>query len=208
VPYPGGNVAAGEIVELDPPRRIVMTWGYEAGEPHLPAGATTIEIRLEPTDGGTLLHFRQTGFPGAAERDAHHTGFRHFLGVLSAVAAFEERAELAPARVEEVTRAWNEHDAARRDELLARCLDAGATFRDPQANVAGRHEIASHIAGLQRMLPGTHVTADPPRLSHDLVAWDWRVTGAHGLPLGAGTNVATLGEDGRFHAITSFWTPS
>jgi uncharacterized protein YndB with AHSA1/START domain len=36
VPYPGGNVAAGTVVELDPPRRIVMTWGYERGEPNEP----------------------------------------------------------------------------------------------------------------------------------------------------------------------------
>ena len=42
-----GNVARGVFVELDPPRRLVYTWGWEAGAGSpVPPGSTTIEIDL------------------------------------------------------------------------------------------------------------------------------------------------------------------
>src|SRR3954465_6196725 len=54
VAYPQGQVAAGRIVELDPPRRIVFTWGFEQapnaapGESDLvPPGSMTVEVTLE-----------------------------------------------------------------------------------------------------------------------------------------------------------------
>src|SRR4051794_20133269 len=44
-----GHVAAGEFVELEPPHRLVYTWGWEPGEdgPNpVPPGSSTIEIEL------------------------------------------------------------------------------------------------------------------------------------------------------------------
>src|SRR5438067_3724769 len=40
-----GHVARGEFVELDPPNRLVVTWGWEQNEA-VPAGSTTIEFEL------------------------------------------------------------------------------------------------------------------------------------------------------------------
>src|SRR5437868_732749 len=36
-----GHTSAGEVVEIDPPRRLVHTWGWEGGD--LAPGATTVE---------------------------------------------------------------------------------------------------------------------------------------------------------------------
>jgi hypothetical protein len=62
-----GHVAQGEFVELDPPRRLVHTFGWEPKDGRrilCPPGASTIEIELEPSGAGTLLKFRHYGLPG------------------------------------------------------------------------------------------------------------------------------------------------
>jgi uncharacterized protein YndB with AHSA1/START domain len=83
-----GNVARGVFVELDPPRRLVYTWGWEdgAGSP-LAAGSTTIEIDLVPEGDGTTVHFTHRDLPteDAAERHAH--GWGHYLERLTTAAA-------------------------------------------------------------------------------------------------------------------------
>jgi uncharacterized protein YndB with AHSA1/START domain len=75
-----GLVAVGEFVELDPPRRLVHTWGWEpaAGSVVSP-GSTTIEIDLIPNGDGTTLRFVHRDLPdeGAVERHAH--GWDHYL---------------------------------------------------------------------------------------------------------------------------------
>src|SRR5213082_2540392 len=40
-----GHTARGEFVELDPPHRLVYTWGWE-GENPVPAGSSTVEFEL------------------------------------------------------------------------------------------------------------------------------------------------------------------
>src|SRR5216117_1603304 len=53
----------GEFLEVDPPRKLVHTWQV-VGRPGAP---TTVTYLLEPTDGGTRLTLRHTGFvPPAA----------------------------------------------------------------------------------------------------------------------------------------------
>jgi uncharacterized protein YndB with AHSA1/START domain len=48
----------GEFVEVDPPRKLALTWNG-AGAPSAP---TTVTYRLEPLDGGTRLTLRHGGF--------------------------------------------------------------------------------------------------------------------------------------------------
>jgi uncharacterized protein YndB with AHSA1/START domain len=80
-----GNVARGEFVEVDPPRRLVHTWGWEAGPSGVAPGSTTIEISLEPRDGGTLLRFRHLGLAEDA-LGPHAHGWDHYLPRLEAAA--------------------------------------------------------------------------------------------------------------------------
>ena len=66
-----GHTARGEFVELDPPHRLVYTWGWEPGEdgPNpVPEGSTTVEIELVPDGDGTILRFTHRDLPGAAVR--------------------------------------------------------------------------------------------------------------------------------------------
>ena len=71
-----GHVASGEFVELDPPRRLVYTWGWEPGAdgPNVvPPGSSTVEIELVPEGGGTLLRFTHRDLPSEEAARAHGT---------------------------------------------------------------------------------------------------------------------------------------
>jgi len=78
------DVVSGRFVELDPPRRVVFTWGWEGNE-HVPPGASRVEIDLEPVGGGTRLRLVHTGLPIPAIA-RHAEGWDYFLPRLSAVA--------------------------------------------------------------------------------------------------------------------------
>jgi uncharacterized protein YndB with AHSA1/START domain len=77
-----GNTACGSFVEVDEPRRLVFTWGWEPkaeGESYTPApGGSTIEIELEPSGEGTLLRFTHSGL-SAEEATSHGHGWDHYL---------------------------------------------------------------------------------------------------------------------------------
>jgi uncharacterized protein YndB with AHSA1/START domain len=83
-----GSVASGEFVEVEPPHRLVQTWGWEpgAGSPVAP-GATTLEVRLTPDGDGTLLRLTHTGLPDAAAAGSHAHGWEHYLERLAVAAA-------------------------------------------------------------------------------------------------------------------------
>ena len=75
-----GNTAAGEFVELDPPRRLVFTWGWEpGGSGKVPVGTSTVEIELLPTDEGTMLRFTHRGLPDEEAAQSHGHGWDHYL---------------------------------------------------------------------------------------------------------------------------------
>ena len=82
-----GEFARGEWVELDPPRRLVTTWGWEPGgmSPVAP-GSSTMEWDLEPRGEGTVLRFRHHGLPGPEAVARHGHGWDHYLPRLEAVA--------------------------------------------------------------------------------------------------------------------------
>jgi uncharacterized protein YndB with AHSA1/START domain len=85
-----GHVARGEFVELDPPRRLVFTWGWEPGPdgPNaVPPGSSTIEIELAAEGAGTRLRFVHRDLPGAEQVESHAHGWDHYLARLKTAAA-------------------------------------------------------------------------------------------------------------------------
>ncbi|MGH3464334.1 MAG: SRPBCC family protein [Kribbellaceae bacterium] len=71
----------GEYVVVDPPHRVVFTWGF-AGNQAIPPGTSTVAVTLTPTGSGTLLTLVHTGLPHPA-LDAHHTGWQGYLHQLA-----------------------------------------------------------------------------------------------------------------------------
>ena len=85
-----GHTARGEFVEIDPPRRLVYTWGWEEGGdgPNVvPPGSSTVEIELVPTGEGTTLRFLHRDLPSAESVASHGHGWDHYLGRLAVAAA-------------------------------------------------------------------------------------------------------------------------
>ena len=78
----GDGWAAGRFVEVDPPHRLVFTWGWEAeGNPVRP-GSSTVEIDLRSAPEGTLLRLIHRDLPPDAQ-DVHRAGWEHYLGRLA-----------------------------------------------------------------------------------------------------------------------------
>jgi uncharacterized protein YndB with AHSA1/START domain len=81
----GGTPVRGEYLEVDAPRRVVVTWGV-AGNELLPAGASRVEFRLTATAGGTRLDLTHSGLPDV-EQPKHAQGWAACLAQLAAAAA-------------------------------------------------------------------------------------------------------------------------
>ena len=87
--YGQGDVASGSVLEADPPRRLVFTWGWENPDDPVQPGGSTVELTLDAEADGaaTRLRLRHTGL-GQASRQGHDEGWQYFLGRLQeAIAA-------------------------------------------------------------------------------------------------------------------------
>lgn len=79
------RIAVGEVVECDPPRRLVHTWGWE-GDENVPPGSTTVEYELAPEGEGTLLRFTHRDLPSTKSAESHAQGWDHYLPRLARTA--------------------------------------------------------------------------------------------------------------------------
>lgn len=80
-----GHFASGVVVEIDRPRRLVQTWGWE-GHAVVPPGSTTLTFELEPHGSGTLLRLTHSGLPTAGSAASHTRGWEHYFARLAMVA--------------------------------------------------------------------------------------------------------------------------
>ncbi len=85
-----GDVVLGEFLEVDPPRRLVHTWGWETSSGSVPPGSTTVAFDLVPHGDGTLLRVTHAGLPRGTAEDRHARGWDHYLPRLAAVAAGDD----------------------------------------------------------------------------------------------------------------------
>ncbi|MEA2346611.1 MAG: hypothetical protein QOG62_398, partial [Thermoleophilaceae bacterium] len=79
------HTAKGEFVEVDPPRRVVFSWGWEDEGASIRPGETTVEITLEEDGDGTLVRLVHSGLPEAVAA-GHATGWHHYMPRLAKVA--------------------------------------------------------------------------------------------------------------------------
>lgn len=90
-PVPGGTYrvgirgaveARGEFVEIDPPRRVVFTWGWTHDQAVAP-GSTRVVITLEEVHGGTRVVLRHHDLPDEQQREHHGKGWTTYLDRLA-----------------------------------------------------------------------------------------------------------------------------
>ena len=92
-PEPGGAFALafadstsvrGQFVAIDPPKRVVFTWGVP-GNDVLPPGSTTVEIVLTPDGSDTVVDVTHHDLP-RSEVPSHQAGWTGLLNNLQRVA--------------------------------------------------------------------------------------------------------------------------
>ena len=100
-PRPGGEYVVhfneqsrirGEFIEIDPPKRIVLAWGYESesqfpmrGMRDVPPSSTTVEISFVEDGDETIIHLRHTGLPTEGASDFTTFGWTRYLDRLEIV---------------------------------------------------------------------------------------------------------------------------
>jgi uncharacterized protein YndB with AHSA1/START domain len=85
----GGNVIGamlGEFVEVDPPRRIAFTWGWELELLALPPQSTAVEVSFIPDGDETVVRLVHRKLP-IPTVEFHRAGWDHYLPRLSVAAA-------------------------------------------------------------------------------------------------------------------------
>ncbi len=89
-PVPGGRLQwthengatmVGRFVELDPPHRLVIAYGWEDDLMGMRPESTTVEIELVEQGGQTTLSLVHKSLPPDVVAD-HRRGWIHFLGEL------------------------------------------------------------------------------------------------------------------------------
>ena len=201
--HPGGVQVAGEILEIDPPARLVFTYGYVSGTP-MPVGASVVTLRLDDDRQGTRLNLSHL-FADEKVRDEMVQGWRYQLAVFGNLVADDANTG-ATAAVADWFAAWSEPDAARREAVLDRLATQEVRFKDRFSLIDGLSDLRPHLAAVHRFMPGLRLERDGDvRHCQGTVLTDWVARGADGVERGRGTNVFAIGHHGRIEAVTGFW---
>jgi uncharacterized protein YndB with AHSA1/START domain len=74
----GQAVILGEFLQVDPPHRLVFTWGWEREMFSTPRQSTLVEVSLTPDGEGTIVQLAHRRLqPGAVA--FHRAGWEHYL---------------------------------------------------------------------------------------------------------------------------------
>jgi uncharacterized protein YndB with AHSA1/START domain len=203
--YPGGVVASGEVVEIDPPERVVFTYGYEGEGKPIPPGGSRVTIRLEDVEDGTAVHLRHEAKGVPAEVGVEHVqGWRYQMALFANVVSREAHLRAAE-RIDAFLAAWNEGDENTRRRLLEEATTADVRFGDAFSCTAGREDLVAHLTAVRRFMPGMTIARDGDvKECQGVAIAPWVARGADGVERGRGTNVFGLGPDGRIKLATGF----
>jgi uncharacterized protein YndB with AHSA1/START domain len=79
--FPGEH-CEGSYVEVVPPERVSMTWGWTTPSMRLPPGSSRVDVVLTEVDGGTHLRLEHHSLPDDL-RPMHDDGWTTFLNRLA-----------------------------------------------------------------------------------------------------------------------------
>ncbi len=200
------TVVEGEVVEIVPDRRMVLSWGVAEGgqSAWFPAGSSRVEIDLAEDPEGTRLTLRHSGLP-EREVPPHQGGWRFHVSRLDLKANRAELRDLLPARLASWCEAWQESDADRRGELLQSCTSEQVEYADEYAQLQGRDALSLHIGNSLQYVPWARLETAPPRICRTEAIVGWKLVGDDGAVVETGSLHCHLDLQGRLTRVTSFW---
>jgi uncharacterized protein YndB with AHSA1/START domain len=202
--YPGGSVASGTVLALEPERRIVFSYGYEGEKKPIAPGGSRVTIELADVAAGTQLRLVHE-IHDATVRDHHVQGWRYQLALFANAVANELHAGAAQV-VDGWFAAWNEPDEARRNALLAAVTTADVVSSDAFSALRGREDLAGHVTATRAHMPGVVVARQGDvRHCQGMVLADWSLRTADGRAVGGGRDVFELDPAGRIERVVGFW---
>jgi hypothetical protein len=108
--------------------------------------------------------------------------------------------------VEDYVAAWNEPDAAARMKLLEGCWAEDASYLDPNADLAGRSALASHIARMQAARPGARIEfMSGIDVHHNVVRFLWRLVRGDGSAGDVSIDFGEVDGNGNLVKIVGFF---
>lgn len=100
---------------------------------------------------------------------------------------------------------WNETDAEQRARLIEKTWAPEGTFVDPSFAATGYDELSAMAGTAQGMFPGLRFTVTGTvDEHHEHLRWSWELAGGGQPAVAGGTDVVTLGPDGRIRAVIGF----
>jgi hypothetical protein len=101
--------------------------------------------------------------------------------------------------------AWNETDAAARQDLIAGFWARDGRYIDPLADVAGPEQLDGVIGAVQTQFPGMRFRlAGPVDAHHDQARFTWELAPDGAEAVVVGFDVARRDEDGRLALVLGF----
>jgi len=201
--HPGGVEAGGKILDIEPPSRVVFSYGFKSGKP-LPLEASRVTMWFDDEGGSTRVRLHHE-LPDEAVRDEHVQGWRYQLSLFANVVTSLVHAGVAE-KVDTWFEAWAEPDAIKREAMLTSVALPTVQFRDQFSCVDGIGELMPHLGAAQKFMPGLKLSRDGNvRQCQGTVLVNWKATGADGQVRGAGTNVFLMSPDGRIASATGLW---
>ncbi len=80
-----GEFCSGRYIELEPPNRVVFTWGWESGALPVEPGSSTVTVELRKRGESTHVHLTHGGL-SEPMREHHAGGWANFLPKLKEAA--------------------------------------------------------------------------------------------------------------------------
>ena len=201
--HPGGVEVIGDILELQPPERIVFTYGFASGTPIAPGGSR-VTIRLALHAEGTQLHLTHE-FADQAPRDEHVQGWRFQLALFANAVANIAQAD-AESVVDRWFGAWNGADPVARLAVLSTIAAPDLRCCDRYSRTDGLDELNAHLDAARRFMPGIVLTRQGAvRHCQGTAVADWVVL-RDNAQVAQGTSVFEFDADGRLRRVTGLWT--
>ena len=205
--FPNGGAAKGSVVEMDPPRKLVFTWGYEpdVAKTGLRAGSSRVEVVIRAAEDGTLATLTHAGPMSDELAKGHEQGWRHALSQLALQSAMEgHQAHLADT-LSAYFKASRETDGAKRDALLTTCCAPNIRVRTQFACCETLAELSANIANGLKHMPGA--TLEQNGLVshlHGYARVPWKLMSADRKLIFKGENFVRFTAAGRIAEMVSF----